>query len=109
MLSTPSRAAYTLAGRMKIVLPNDRVGMVMLNAVACTHTSAVLRDAIVAGSVPIIEVHSTSVCVREELRNRSLIVRVWRGLIAGLRAFSCLLALWGAVNINGRYESLSCA
>jgi 3-dehydroquinate dehydratase-2 len=94
---------------MKIVFPNDRFGMAVLNAVACTHTSDVLRDAIAAGSVPTIEVDSSNVRGRPEFPRRSLVARVWHGLIAVFGMFSCLLASEGAVNINGQYELLSCA
>jgi len=92
---------------MKILFPNDRFDVVVLNAAGCTDTNDVLRDAIVARGLPTIKVDLSNVRGRQEFRHRSLIARVCHGLIAGFGAFSYLLALEAAVNINGQYELLS--
>ena len=56
---------------------------VVLNAGAYTHTSLAIADAIAAISVPVVEVHISNVHAREEIRHRSLISPVCRGVIAG--------------------------
>lgn len=56
---------------------------VVLNAGAYTHTSLAIADAIAAIEVPVVEVHISNVHAREEIRHRSLISGVCRGVIAG--------------------------
>lgn len=77
---------------------------IVVNAAAYTHTSVALRDAISAVGVPAIEIHLSNVHAREEFRHKSLIAPVCRGQIAGFGAFSYLLGLEAAVNINAGKE-----
>ena len=81
--------------------PGQHSGIV-LNAAAYTHTSVALRDAISATGIPVIEIHLSNVHAREEFRHKSLISAVCRGQIAGFGAYSYVLGLEAAVNINGR-------
>lgn len=60
----------------------DYAGIV-LNAGAYTHTSLAIADAIAAIELPVIEVHISNVHAREEIRHRSLLAPVCRGVIAG--------------------------
>ena len=46
---------------------------VILNAGGYTHTSVVIRDAIAAIAVPVVEIHISSILAREEFRHVSLI------------------------------------
>jgi 3-dehydroquinate dehydratase-2 len=78
----------------------DRFEVIVLNAAAYTHTSIALRDAILAAGVPTIEIHLSNVHAREEFRHKSLIAPVCRGIIAGFGAYSYLLALDAALNVN---------
>jgi 3-dehydroquinate dehydratase-2 len=73
---------------------------IILNAAAYTHTSVALRDAISAVGLPAIEIHLSNVHAREEFRHKSYISAVCRGQISGFGAFSYILALEAAVNIN---------
>lgn len=56
---------------------------VVLNAGGYTHTSVALRDAVSAVSVPVVEVHISSILAREEFRHTSLLAPVARGSIMG--------------------------
>ena len=78
-----------------------KFSVIVLNAAAYTHTSIALRDAIASASVPTIEVHLSNVYAREEFRRRSLIAPVCVGQVSGFGAFSYMLALDAAINING--------
>lgn len=66
---------------------------IVLNAGAYTHTSLAIADAIVAISTPVIEVHISNVHSREEIRHRSMISGVCRGVIAGFGLDSYRLAI----------------
>lgn len=56
---------------------------IVLNAGAYTHTSLALADAIAAIERPVVEVHISNVHSREEIRHRSMISPVCKGVIAG--------------------------
>jgi 3-dehydroquinate dehydratase-2 len=66
---------------------------VLFNAGGYTHTSVVLRDAIAAISIPVIEIHLSNTQAREEFRRRSLIGPVCKGTIAGFGWYSYVLGL----------------
>ena len=74
--------------------------VIVLNAAAYTHTSIALRDAISAAGVPTIEIHLSNVHAREKFRHKSLIAPVCRGQIVGFGAFSYVLAVEAAINVN---------
>lgn len=56
---------------------------IVLNAGAYTHTSLAIADAIAAIELPVVEIHISNVHAREEIRHKSLISGVCRGVIAG--------------------------
>lgn len=56
---------------------------VVLNAGGYTHTSVALRDAVSAVSIPVVEVHISSILAREEFRHVSLLAPVAIGSIMG--------------------------
>lgn len=66
---------------------------IVINAGAYTHTSLAIADAIAAIDRPVVEVHITNISAREEMRRRSLISPVCRGIIAGFGMDSYLLAI----------------
>lgn len=65
----------------------------LVNGAAYTHTSVALRDALVAGGVPFVEVHLTNIWAREPFRQHSLLSDVALGVISGFGADSYLLGL----------------
>ena len=66
---------------------------VVLNAGGYTLTSVVLRDAVAAISLPVVEVHISSILAREEFRHLSLIAPVAVGSIMGFGMESYRLAV----------------
>jgi 3-dehydroquinate dehydratase-2 len=66
----------------------------IINAAAYTHTSLAIRDAILAITKPVIEVHLTNPAAREEFRKRSFLSGAAIGVIAGFGTRSYELALY---------------
>lgn len=74
------------------------VDFILINPGAFTHTSIALRDAMLAASVPFIEVHLSNVFAREEFRRHSYLSDIAVAVVSGLGAQGYELALAGAVN-----------
>src|SRR5690625_5095382 len=72
-----------------------RVGLIMFNPAAITHTSLALRDAVLAVNIPSIDVHLSNVHAREAFRQHSYFSAIARGVICGFGANSYRLA-WRA-------------
>ncbi|MDR2350268.1 MAG: type II 3-dehydroquinate dehydratase [Deltaproteobacteria bacterium] len=72
---------------------------IVLNAGAYTHTSLAIRDAILAISKPVVEVHLSNPQAREGFRKHSFLAGAVKGVIAGFGPRSYELALyWFATN-----------
>ena len=69
------------------------VAGIVLNAAGYTHTSVVLRDAILSISTPVVEVHISNVYARESFRHTSMIAPVCTGVIAGFGVESYRMAV----------------
>lgn len=65
----------------------------LVNAAGYTHTSVVLRDALSATALPVVEVHLSNVLAREPFRRESLLAPISLGVVAGFGARSYLLGL----------------
>ncbi len=60
----------------------DAAGLIV-NAGALTHTSIAMLDALLASSIPTVEVHLSNIFTREPFRHHSYISRAAKGVICG--------------------------
>lgn len=65
-----------------------KVDAIVINAGGLTHTSVVLRDALVGVGLPFIEVHVTNVHARDEFRHKSFLSEKAVAVICGLGVYS---------------------
>ena len=69
-----------------------------INPAAYTHTSVALRDALLAVSIPFVEIHLSNVHKREPFRHHSYFSDVAEGVICGLGAKGYEFALQFALD-----------
>ncbi|WP_301099762.1 type II 3-dehydroquinate dehydratase [Otariodibacter sp.] len=62
----------------------NEVDFIIINPAAFTHTSVALRDAMLAVSIPFVEVHISNVYAREPFRHHSYLSDIAQGIICGL-------------------------
>lgn len=80
---------------------------IVINAGAYTHTSIALRDALLAVSVPFVEVHLSNVHSREAFRHHSYLSDVAVGVVSGFGPDSYLFGLEGIVKWLRRRDTVS--
>jgi len=96
LLHLQSNAEYELIERIHAAR-DEGVDFILINPAAFTHTSVALRDALLAVSIPFIEVHLSNVHKREPFRHHSYFSDVAVGVICGLGATGYRLALESAM------------
>ncbi|MGL5429415.1 MAG: type II 3-dehydroquinate dehydratase [Vibrio sp.] len=74
-----------------------KVGFIIINPAAFTHTSVALRDALLGVAIPFIEVHLSNVHAREPFRHHSYLSDKAQGVICGLGAQGYQFALSAAI------------
>ena len=72
------------------------IELILFNPAAFTHTSIVLRDALLAVGVPFIEIHLSNVAAREDFRQQSFFSDIAIGTVTGFGITSYELALIAA-------------
>ena len=82
-----SNAEYAFIDR--IHQAKDNVDYILINPAAFTHTSVAIRDALLAVSIPFIEIHLSNVHAREPFRHHSYLSDIAAGVICGLAAVGC--------------------
>src|SRR5690606_7862466 len=92
-----SNAEHELIARIHAAR-EDGTRFIIINPAAFTHTSVAIRDALLAVSIPFIEVHLSNVYKREPFRHRSYFSDVAEGVICGLGAEGYALALQAAAH-----------
>ena len=80
----------------------DGLAGAVVNAAAYSHTSIALRDALLATSLPFVEVHLTNAAAREPFRHRSMLADVAVGVVHGFGPESYALGLTGLVGVLRR-------
>lgn len=70
-----------------------KINYIIINPAGYTHTSVALRDALIAVSIPFIEVHLSNIYSREPFRHHSYFSDIAKGTITGLGARGYLAAL----------------
>lgn len=82
-----------IEGELVNALQNNNADGIILNAGGYTHTSVVIRDAVLSINTEVVEVHISNISAREEFRHTSLLTPVCRGCIMGFGLESYELAL----------------
>ncbi|MFT4926744.1 MAG: 3-dehydroquinate dehydratase-2 [Phenylobacterium sp.] len=75
----------------------EKIDFIIINPGAFTHTSVAIRDALLAVSIPFIEVHLSNVHAREAFRQHSYLSDIAQAVICGLGADGYHYALQSAV------------
>lgn len=92
--SYQSNAEAELVNRVQAAA--GQADFILINPGALTHTSVVLRDALLAVAIPFIEIHISNVHAREQFRHHSYFADVAVGTITGLGPIGYELAVRAA-------------
>lgn len=78
---------------------------IIINPAGYGHTSVALRDALLAVSLPSVEIHLTNIAKREDFRHRTLTADVTIGQVSGFGAYGYQLALLALIQHLSREEN----
>lgn len=78
--------------------PGKKVGYIVINPAAFTHTSVAVRDAMASIDIPFVEVHLTNVHRREPFRHTSYFSDIAQAVICGLGVAGYVAALEFAIS-----------
>ena len=91
-----SNAEHEIVDRIQQAA-SDKADFILLNPGAFTHTSIAIRDALLAVSIPFIEIHLSNVFAREDFRHKSYFSDIAAGCLFGLGVYGYELALEAAI------------
>ena len=97
LIAVQSNAESELIERIHAA-SSDGTRYILFNPSGFTHSSIVLRDALLAVALPFIEIHLSNVHAREPFRHHSYFSDVADGVISGFGAMSYELALRAAMH-----------
>ena len=83
----------------KIQKASGKFQFIIINPAAFTHYSVAIRDAIASIDIPVIEVHLSNICAREDFREKSITAPVCLGQIFGFGPISYQVALEAAIKL----------
>ena len=78
---------------------DENIAGIMINPGALTHTSVVLRDALLLLSCPVVEIHLSNIYKREDFRHKSMLADIVTGQIAGFGHYGYEMALNAIANM----------
>ncbi|MEM8815207.1 MAG: type II 3-dehydroquinate dehydratase [Pseudomonadota bacterium] len=95
LTSYQSNAEHELIDRVQAAA-KDGTAFIVFNPGAFTHTSVALRDALLAVSIPFIEIHLSNTFAREAFRHKSYFSDIATACLFGFGAYGYELALRAA-------------
>ena len=78
---------------------------IMINPAGYTTTSIAILDALLAVSMPVIEIHVTNIHARESFRQNSYVSKAAKAVIAGFGIQGYALAITGLADLVGAKEN----
>lgn len=84
-------------GNLAKIISNAKCDGIIINPGAYTHTSILLRDALLCSKIPFVEAHLTNIFAREEFRHKSYLSDAAAGVVCGLGTAAYSAALEGIV------------
>ena len=97
LLTFQSNAEHELIDQIHAAA-HEGIDFIIFNPAGFTHTSIVLRDALLAVGISFIEVHLSNVHAREDFRKHSYFSDIAVGVISGLGPIGYELALRAALS-----------
>lgn len=97
LMTFQSNAEHELIDHIHATL-HEHIDFIIFNPAGFTHTSIVLRDALLAVKIPFIEVHLSNIHARDEFRKKSYFSDIAVGVISGLGPVGYELALRAALS-----------
>ena len=97
LLTFQSNAEHELIDQVHAA-PHEGIDFIIFNPAGFTHTSIVLRDALLGVGLSFIEVHLSNVHAREDFRKHSYFSDIAVGVISGLGPIGYELALRAALS-----------
>jgi len=82
-------------GELAKIIANAKCDGIVINPGAYTHTSVLLRDALLCSKIPFVEAHISNIFAREEFRKKSYLSDAAVGVVLGLGSATYAAALEG--------------